>query len=132
MKLGDLELSVGGRLTADSDRRSSLGISESRYAYLLTLPYHTYLTGAISDFWEQAWPVKRKGTEQPSSGRRAVLSPELSVGGRRTADGGQRPSLVARNVRIPLCLLIYLPYHTIPYLLTLQVPFPCFECKHVR
>ena len=34
VKLGDLELSVGGPLTADSDRRSSLGTPESRYAYL--------------------------------------------------------------------------------------------------
>ena len=84
---------MGGRRTADGDRRSSPGVSKSRYAYFT---YFTYLFTYPTEngFSDQVHRLKRKENRQPSTVDRASEQPcggrRSAVGGRRSADGGQR------------------------------------------
>ena len=97
------------------------------------LPYLTLLT-LHDGFPNQVDPVEERGTEQTSkraseqtSNRAADGDRWTAVGGRRTADGDRRSSLVARlgiaksHYAYLLTLLTYL---TLPYftLLTLHDP----------
>ena len=88
----DPELSDGGRRTADGDRRSSL---VARHLEIpLCLPYlHTYLLYLLTyrfqnGLFDEVRPLEKRETldRQPST---VHQDPELSDGGRRTADDGR-------------------------------------------